>query len=279
MPLALDASNFVAAVKHIFSDSWLGLASLFVIFYFYHMLGITIGYHRLLAHRSFSCPKWIEYFFVSSGYLAFQSSPIWWATIHRGHHRFVDTQFDPHSPRYGIFHSFIGWAFKNSYTDDLNPQRHSKDLIKDPFYMFLEQGGDWRRMHALNSIIGFSSRLLLFFVFGYKIALVSVFAGLAAQQLPFLLNLICHIPQLGYRNFVGKDDSVNIWWVAFLTTGEGWHNNHHHTPGSAKSGLNWWEFDPAYWVISMLGAVGLAKKINVWSRERAYVTTTTLAKN
>jgi stearoyl-CoA desaturase (delta-9 desaturase) len=238
-------------------------AALFVAFYIYHMLGITVGYHRLLAHRSFDCPKWVEYFFVMGGYLGFQSSPIWWATIHRGHHRFVDTPLDPHSPRYGMWNSFIGWAFKDSYTETLNPERQSKDLTRDKLYLFLEQGGDWRRMHLLNSLIGFSSRLLLLAVFGWQVALASVAAGLAAQQMPFLLNFICHLPFLGYRNFESADDSVNVPWVAFLTTGEGWHNNHHHAPGSAKSGLKWWEIDPAWMTIKSLSMIGLVTRMNV----------------
>jgi sn-1 stearoyl-lipid 9-desaturase len=236
---------------------------LFIAFYFYHMLGITIGYHRLLAHRSFSCPKFVEYFFVMAGYLGFQSSPIWWATVHRGHHRFVDTPQDPHSPRYGVLHSFVGWAFKDSYTESINPQRQSKDLISDKLYMFLEQGGDWRRMHLCNSIIGFSSRLVLLALFGWRVALASVFAGLMAQQMPFLLNFMCHVPLLGYRNFHTDDDSINCWWIALLTTGEGWHNNHHHMPGSAKSGLRWFELDPAWMVIKTMSSLGLVSRVNL----------------
>jgi fatty-acid desaturase len=118
-------------------------------------------------------------------------------------------------------------------------------------------------MHLLNSLIGFSSRLLLLAVFGWQVALASVTAGLAAQQMPFLLNFICHLPFLGYRNFEGSDDSVNVPWVAFLTTGEGWHNNHHHAPGSAKSGLKWWEIDPAWITIKSLSLVGLVTRMNV----------------
>jgi len=239
------------------------LTLLFIVFYYYHMLGITIGYHRLLSHRSFDCPKAVEYFFVIAGYLAFQSSPVWWATVHRGHHRFVDTAKDPHSPRYGMFRSFIGWVFRQNYAPYCNPQMHSKDLVADPFYNFLEQDGDLRRMHALNSCICLSSRLLLFFIFGWKIALVSLMAGSAAQVMPFVLNFICHIPALGYRNFANDDDSVNVWWVAILTTGEGWHNNHHKTPGSAKSGLKWFEIDLAWMVIRALEQLEIVSRTNV----------------
>jgi stearoyl-CoA desaturase (delta-9 desaturase) len=212
----------------------------------------------------------VEYFFVLAGYLGFQSSPIWWATVHRGHHRFVDTQQDPHSPRYGVLHSFIGWAFKESYTESINPQRQSKDLISDKIYLFLEQGGDWRRMHLCNCIIGFSSRLILLALFGWQVALASVTAGLVAQQLPFLLNFLCHVPALGYRNFTTDDDSINCWWIALLTTGEGWHNNHHHVPGSAKSGLRWFEFDLSWIVIKAMSMFGLVRRINLPSSKTIF---------
>jgi len=245
----------------------LELIALFVVFYFYHILGITVGYHRLLAHRSFDCPKAVEYFFVIAGYLGFQSSPLWWATIHRGHHRFNDTALDPHSPRYGAWNSFIGWAFKESYTDLINPVHQSKDLTKDKLYLFLEQGGDWRRMHLLNCFIGFSSRLILLALFGWKVALVSVAAGLSAQLMPFLLNFICHIPALGYRNFQGADDSINCWWVAILTGGEGWHNNHHHKPGSARTGMRWFELDAGYLLIKLMKTLGLVSRMNVPKKE------------
>ena len=242
-------------------------AILFVVFYFYHMLGITVGYHRLLSHRSFDCSKPVEYFFVFAGYLAFQSSPIWWATIHRSHHRFVDTTIDPHSPRYGAFNSFIGWVFKNNYSNLSNPQLNSKDLIADKFYLFLEQDGILWRMHALNSFCCLASRLVLLVLFGWQIALTSLLAGSAAQLMPFFLNFLCHIPALGYRNFENDDDSVNVWWVALLTTGEGWHNNHHKAPGSARSGIKWFELDAAWLVINALFKVGQVSRVNVQQLE------------
>lgn len=231
---------------------------LFVLFYYWHMFGITIGYHRLLSHRSFTCPKFIEYFFVLSGYLGFQSSPIWWSTIHRAHHRHSDTPLDPHSPRYGMARAHLGWIFQSSYPDHIDPIKQAPDLTRDPLYRALDMGGHPNAAHLLNSVIGFGFRVLLLVAFGWKVALASTLAGLAAQQLPFLLNVVCHMPALGYQNGLSKDDSVNIWWVAILTAGEGWHNNHHVEPGSAKSGVKKHEIDASWIVISMLAATGLA---------------------
>src|SRR3982751_6033158 len=121
----------------------------FLLFYVWHIMGVTIGYHRLLSHRSFRCPKFVEYFWVLGGYLAFEGSPIWWATIHRAHHRYVDTALDPHSPRYGMHNAHFGWLMKEGYASHVNPQEQSKDLIKDPLYSFLEQDGKWVRAHVL----------------------------------------------------------------------------------------------------------------------------------
>ncbi len=191
-----------------------------VLFYAWHMMGATIGYHRLLSHRSFKCPKIVEYFWVLGGYLAFEGSPIWWATIHRAHHRYTDKPLDPHSPRYGWWHAYCGWVFHARYPAYINPLVQSRDLIKDPIYKFLEQDGDWKRANALSLFIGICSRIVMLLCFGWVIALASLLAGVIVQQVPLLLNLVCHLPWLGYKNYETGDDSVNVWWVAFLTAGK-----------------------------------------------------------
>lgn len=236
--------------------------AIFLVFYVWHALGVTVGYHRLLSHRSFSCPKFVEYFWVAGGYLAFEGSPIWWATIHRAHHRYVDTALDPHAPKNGFFEAHMGWIMKTGYAAHTNPAEHSKDLIKDPLYVFLEQGGDWHRAHAYAVGIGVAFRLVLLCLFGWQVALASLLAGMAMLQIPLLLNVACHMQKLGYRNFKSEDDSVNVWWVALLAMGEGWHNNHHVFPGSARSGLKWWEFDASWIVISTMKKLGLVHRVN-----------------
>ncbi len=104
----------------------------FVVSYIWHIMGVTIGYHRLLAHRSFTCSKLVEYFWVAGGYLAWEGSPMWWATLHRAHHRYTDTPLDPHAPRYGIKKAYYGWFFQSEYKGDINPAAQAKDLVKDP---------------------------------------------------------------------------------------------------------------------------------------------------
>jgi stearoyl-CoA desaturase (delta-9 desaturase) len=237
--------------------------SIFVITYIWHALGITIGYHRLLSHRSFSAAKLAEYFWVVAGYLAFEGSPIWWATIHRAHHRYVDTPLDPHSPKYGLKNAHTGWLTRG-YQEHTNPQSLCKDLIKDPLYRFLEQGGDWSRAHFLSFFIGFSFRAVILVCFGWQAALASLLAGLAVLQIPLMLNVVCHIPQMGYRNYAVKDESVNVWWVGLLAMGEGWHNNHHAAPSSAKTGVRAWEFDASWLVILLMKKLGLVSRVRIY---------------
>ncbi len=236
---------------------------LFVLFYIWHMLGITVGYHRLLTHRSFSCPKLLEYFWVLSGYLAFEASPMWWATIHRAHHRYEDTELDPHSPKYGLLNAHFGWMFKRGYESHIDPAVHSKDLVTDPVYKFLDQGGDWHRAHWLTFFNCMAFRIVILLCFGWVPALASLLAGLVAFQVPIMLNVICHIPKLGYRTYATGDDSVNVWWVGLLALGEGWHNNHHACPGSAKTGIKSFEFDPSWLTIAAMSKLGLVKRVNV----------------
>jgi stearoyl-CoA desaturase (delta-9 desaturase) len=234
----------------------------FCIFYIWHMLGVVIGYHRLLAHRSFHCPKLVEYFFVLGGYLAFESSPIWWATVHRAHHRYVDTALDPHSPRYGNYRSYMGWIFTPKYPEHINIHTQAPDLVKDPFYRLLERCNNWHGSHLTNSAIGFGSRAVLLCLFGWKIALASLLAGLFVQQLPFMLNVLCHKRSLGYKSFDEGDDSVNIWWLSLLMLGDNWHNNHHAFPGSARAGFRWFELDISWLMIRLLEKLKLASRVN-----------------
>lgn len=239
----------------------------FFIFYLWHTLGVTIGYHRLLSHRSFSCPKIVEYFWVLGGYLAWEGSPIWWATIHRAHHRYVDTPLDPHSPRYDLREAHYGWLTHKGYQSHVNPEEQAKDLIKDPLYAFLEQGGDWHRAHTMVFAFGIALRILILVCFGWVACLASVLASVVVLQIPLMLNVICHLPKLGYKTYATDDDSVNVWWVALLAAGEGWHNNHHASPGSAKTGMLPWEFDLSWMTICVMKRLGLVQRVNVATHE------------
>lgn len=240
----------------------------FFLFYVWHALGVTVGYHRLLSHRAFAVPKPVEYFWVLGGYLAFEGSPIWWATIHRAHHRYVDTPLDPHSPRYGLSYAHMGWLKEKGYAPHVDPFTQSKDLVADPIYRFLEQDGDWHRAHALVFGLGMGFRLLLLILFGWPIALASALAGFAVLQIPLMLNVVCHLKQFGYKTYATDDDSVNVWWVAVLAMGEGWHNNHHASPGSARSGMRPWEVDASWAVIKVMRALRIATAVHETTHEQ-----------
>ncbi|MBX9771494.1 MAG: acyl-CoA desaturase [Candidatus Obscuribacterales bacterium] len=235
----------------------------FAVFYVWHVLGITVGYHRLLAHHSFRCPKFVEYFFVIGGYMAFESSPIWWVTMHRAHHRHTETERDPHSPRFGSAKAYSGWIFAKHYPEHANPSAQAKDIINDPLYKILERNNNWHTSHLTNTAFGFGFRAVLWLLFGWKIALASLAAGILVQQVPFFLNFVCHKRMLGYKNFATRDDSVNVWWLTLATLGDNWHNNHHAYPGAARAGFRWFELDISWLTIKLLSLCGLASRLNL----------------
>jgi stearoyl-CoA desaturase (delta-9 desaturase) len=234
------------------------LIAVFVASLFWHGLGITIGYHRLLAHRSFRCSKIVEYFWVSGGYLAMQASPAWWATVHRAHHKHAENELDPHSPKQSLFHSYFGWLLVQN--DITTPGDLAGDLLKDPIYRFIERAES--PPYALHWIANILFRVFLFYCFGWQVCLANVLGAMYAFQVPLLLNLICHLPKLGHKRFATPDDSVNVKWMGILALGEGWHNNHHAFPGSARMGLTKGEPDFSWMVIKLMQKIGLAYQVN-----------------
>ncbi len=229
----------------------------FIASYFWHGFGITAGYHRLLAHRSFRCSKVVEYFFILSGYLAFEGSPIWWVGIHRDHHKNSDTELDPHSPRQGKKWAYYGWMLKPDPAY-LNVKVQCRDLYKDPLYAIMERGND-----PLMLAVNVAFRALLWALFGWQAALGNLLAAIIVLQMPLILNTICHIPNYGYKTYATTDDGVNVWWLGYLIGGEGWHNNHHAFPGSARHGLKSHEFDLTWQLIKLMRALGLVSRINL----------------
>jgi stearoyl-CoA desaturase (delta-9 desaturase) len=151
---------------------------------------------------------------------------------------------------------------EKDYPDYIVPETQSKDLIKDPVYRFLDQGGNWSKAHAMTFAIGIAFRFVLLGLFGWPAFLGSLTAAIFVLQVPLLLNLVCHIPKLGYKNFTTKDDSVNVWWVGLLAMGEGWHNNHHAFPGSARTGLRLHELDMSWLTLRLMKALGLVSWMN-----------------
>ena len=238
---------------------------LFLAFYLWHGMGVTIGYHRYLAHKTFRCPKAVEYFWVLGGYLGFQGSPIWWAAMHRAHHRWVDTPLDPHSPRYGgLWHAYFGWIMA-PYPEHIKAEVLCSDLVNDPVYKVMEK----HRASQLTLKLALLYRVVLFFLFGWQVALASLLAGLAVLQIPLVLNLACHLPKLGYRRYATEDDSVNVWWVGLMALGEGWHNNHHAFPGSAQTGMHFYEFDMSWLTLKVMRAFGLVRDVKAVNAAQA----------
>lgn len=236
----------------------------FFCFYLWYVSGIAIGYHRLLSHRSLKCSKIFEYFFVFAGYLAYQGSPIWWASMHRAHHKHVDTPLDPHSPVFGFINGYAGWLIKHTtaYPAHINPREQCKDLYHDPLYVFLEQEGKPFQARNLANLIyvGFHASMVM--IFGWQVGLGSLVASMVAFQVPLILNTCCHITKLGYRSFAIDDESVNVWWLGILALGEGWHNNHHAYPGSARAGVRPHEIDFCWALIKLGMMLGLVQEAN-----------------
>jgi fatty-acid desaturase len=235
----------------------------FALSYTYHVLGISIGYHRGLSHRSFKLPKLVEYFFVLGAYFCFEGAPIFWAGSHRLHHRYSDMPGDPHSPKDGLWHSILGWMSKPVVIiTDEQYKTICPDLFRDPFYRFLHAGGKGRDGWVCL-VINVISRVILLAVFGPVALAGNLLGSVCAFIAPLMVNSICHIPALGYQNFPTPDLSQNVWFVGLAAFGEGWHNNHHAFPQSARHGLKPSEFDFSFLVLTLLAKVGLARDIRL----------------
>ena len=213
-------------------------------------LGITLGFHRLLSHRSFKTPKWVEYILTTLGTLAYQGSPIEWVGIHRLHHKYSDTVQDPHNSEQGLWWSHIFWVM-HEHPSEEKYRKITGDLNNDPYYEFLH-----RSFLPLQLLLV----VLFYFLAGWGGVVWGVFVRLVlTYHTTWLVNSATH--KFGYRHFDCQDTSVNCWWVALVTYGEGWHNNHHAHPHSARHGLKWWEIDLTWAAVKVLKFLGLASNI------------------
>ncbi|XP_074278927.1 palmitoyl-monogalactosyldiacylglycerol delta-7 desaturase, chloroplastic-like [Silene latifolia] len=218
------------------------------------MLGVTLSFHRNLTHRSCQLVKWLEYLFAYFGCLALQGDPIGWVRTHRYHHKFTDTKRDPHSPLEGFWYSHINWIFD---TTVLAEKRCGSCIVKDleiqKFYKFM------RSTYLLHHI---ALGLLLYRLGGFPYVVWGMGVRTACSfHATFSVNSVCHV--WGNQAWNTGDLSKNNWWVALLTGGEGWHNNHHAFEYSARHGLEWWQVDLTYYTIKLLEAIGLAKDVKL----------------
>jgi fatty-acid desaturase len=245
----------IGAIAALFMFSWRNLLISFALYWITVGWGISLGYHRLHTHRSYTVPLWMEYFFAVCGTLTLEGGPIFWVATHRIHHQKSDQPGDPHSPHEGAWWAHMGWILwgETNHNNTRLMSKYAPDLAKHKFYVWLNNW-HWVPMVALGVILLAAGGWSLMF---WGIFLRVVF-GLHAT---WLVNSATHM--WGTRRFSTKDDSRNSWWVALLTFGEGWHNNHHAHPTSARHGLAWYEFDISWITLSVLKAFGIAKQVRV----------------
>ncbi|MBF2076518.1 MAG: acyl-CoA desaturase [Synechococcales cyanobacterium C42_A2020_086] len=232
--------------------SWAGVGLALLLHWITGGLGITLGWHRLVTHRSFQTPKWLEYFLVFCGTLAMQGGPIWWVGLHRHHHLYSDQPVDHHDSGKGFWWSHMGWMLHEVPAEDEAP-RFTKDIADDPVYQFLDK-------YFLGVQVAFAG--VLYLLGGWTFVLWGIFVRLVlVYHTTWLVNSATH--KFGYRTYESGDRSTNCWWVALLTYGEGWHNNHHAFQYSARHGLKWWEIDMTWMMIQLLQTLGLAQKVKL----------------
>jgi fatty-acid desaturase len=219
----------IGAFAALFFFSWKALVFAMVMWWVAGSLGIGMGYHRLLTHRGYKTPRWIEYFLTTCGTLALEGGPIFWVATHRMHHQNTDRDGDPHSPHDGGLWSHMGWILTgrtlHNNANELLP--YVPELRKDRFHAWISRW-HWIPITALGGIV--------FAIGGWRFLLwVIFFRTVLGLHSTWLVNSATHM--WGRRRFATRDNSRNSLWVALLTFGEGWHNNHHAFPQSARHGM------------------------------------------
>ncbi len=245
----------LGAVAALFMFDWRSAGVALFLYWMAIGLGISMGYHRLLTHRSYKVPLALEYFFAVCGTLTLEGGPIFWVATHRIHHQKSDQPGDPHSPRDGAWWAHVGWIMfgKSMHRNTHLMGKYAPDLAKRRFYV-------WLNNYHWLPLVGLG--VLLLAIGGLPMMLwgacLRVVVGLHAT---WLVNSATHM--WGARRFATRDDSSNNWWVALITFGEGWHNNHHAYPTSARHGLAWYELDLSWIQIQLLKFLSIAKSIRV----------------
>jgi len=245
----------VGAVAALFYFSWPAFWTAVFLYWLALCPGIGMCYHRLLTHRSYTIPKWLEYSMAVCGCLALEGGPLNWVTTHRIHHQYSDKDGDPHTPRDGKWWAHIVWMLVGNATRTTpeDCRRYSPDLMKDKFLMWLS---------ANNALPVLVLSGVLFLVGGLPFFLWGVCFRITANlHATWMVNSLTHF--WGTRRFETRDDSRNNAMVAILSFGEGWHNNHHAHPTSARHGLAWYEFDMSWIMIHFLERIGVASRVRV----------------
>jgi len=253
--------------------SWTGVVLAALGLYVYGTLGINLCYHRILTHRGLSVPKWLERLFVTLGICCLQDTPARWIAIHRLHHQLADLQRDPHSPLVTLLWGHVGWLFvQNRDTADVAEyERYVRDILKDPYYLALEENDLWLLwINVTQWLVYFAGGLCTGWLmygnlatavqFGLSVWLWGVIVRtVVVWHITWTVNSLAH--RWGYRTYETGDNSRNNWLVAWISNGEGWHNNHHADPMAAAHGHQWWEVDVTWTTVKLLERVGLASKV------------------
>jgi stearoyl-CoA desaturase (delta-9 desaturase) len=252
--------------------SWSGVVLAVLGLYVFGSLGINLCYHRLLTHRGLLCPKWLEHGFAILGVCCIQDTPARWVAVHRRHHEYSDRQDDPHSPLAGFFWGHVGWMLlQNRDLVRLGIyDRYAKDILRDPFYRRMERTllypgilfGSWAVFYLSGVLISFArgGDLSEAAQYGASLLIWGVFVRtVVVWHITWAVNSAAHM--WGYRNYETGEQSRNNWVVALISNGEGWHNNHHADPRSARHGHRWWEIDVVFATVALLERLGLATMV------------------
>ena len=227
-----------------------GLVALWALSHFLRAIGLTLAFHRYFAHRAFRMHRLTQFVWALIGTAAMQKGPLWWAGHHVDHHRFADRDGDPHSPKVsGIYYAHIGWFLHDSANDTLQASNPVvRDFGKYPEIAFLDR---FFVLPPLALALGlYLAGGYSWLVWGFCVPTVTL------AHATFAINTVNHL--FGTRRFDTIDESRNNAFTAFFAVGEGWHNNHHRYQRAARNGFYWWEFDPTWYVIRAMQALGLA---------------------
>jgi len=249
-----------AIVQSVFHWRWSSVVVFFAVWLVGQNVGIGMSYHRQLTHRGYVTPKWLEYVMAACGTMALQGGPLYWVAVHRMHHQYTDKPGDPHSPRDGAWWSHMGWILNGSlHSDSKVLSRYAPDLAKDPVHQWLSKY-HWVPVTTVGIGLLLAGAAFGGWACGISWVLWGVFLRVTVgMHVTWLVNSATHM--WGSQRFKGHDDSTNNWVIALLTGGEGWHNNHHAHPVSARHGMAWYEIDVNYMGIQLLKLLGLAKNV------------------
>ena len=226
---------------------------LLLIFWITTGLGITVGYHRLFSHRSFTAHPMLDWIMVIFGAAALENSALKWCSDHRRHHKHLDTKKDPYSITEGFFHAHIGWILQNKPA----PIEKVKDLEENPALSFQD-----KHYYSLFIIFGLLLPVLLGFFWGRPLG--AFFWGVLLRitlvhHFTYFINSLCHY--IGNKTYDPQSTSGDSWYISLLTFGEGYHNYHHKFQWDYRNGIRWFHFDPSKWLIWGLSKIGLAKEL------------------